>query len=267
MQVANYYQNKVAVVTGAASGIGLALSEALLRGGATVLLADRDMAALHAATKQLAAWAARAHAVVVDVARQEQVQQLLQDAVARGGRLDLLFNNAGIGYTMKTEDATLEDWRRVIDINLWGVVYGVHAALPIMRRQGSGHIVTTASIAGLIPCPFQALYCTTKYAVVGLSESLRVEYADQGIHFSVVCPGNVATAIFKRDPPPDAIPVEEAARIIMEDVARHESIIALPETAQQLWLLCRTAPEEADKFLLQMARERRAKLQATGSYY
>lgn len=133
--------------------------------------------------------------MTVDVTKQEQVQQMIQTAASRHGRLDFLFNNAGVGGTLPIEDVTLEHWRRIIDLNLWGVIYGVDAALPIMRRQGGGHIVNTSSVAGLLPIPFQAMYCATKYAVVGLSESLRYEVEDQGIRFSVVCPGNVATAI------------------------------------------------------------------------
>jgi len=84
---------------------------------------------------------------------------------------------------MPIGDATLEHWRRIIDLNLWGVIYGIHASLPIMRRQGSGHIINTASAAGLIPFPYQALYCTTKYAVAGLSESLRFELGDEAFIF------------------------------------------------------------------------------------
>jgi len=190
------------VVTGAASGIGFAVSEALLQAGAVVFMADRDTKTLTAAIEELGTYAGRVHFMSVDVTSQEQVQHMVEEAAARHGRLDVLFNNAGIGGTQPIGDATLEHWRLIVDLNLWSVIYGVHAALPIMCRQRSGHIVNTASVAGLIPFPFQALYCTTKYAVAGLSESLRFELGDEGIHFSVVCPGNVISRIWGEVKPP-----------------------------------------------------------------
>jgi short-subunit dehydrogenase len=144
-----------------------------------------------------------------------------------------------------------------------------------MRRQGGGHIINTASLAGLIPFPFQALYCATKYAVVGLSESLRLELADEGIHVSVVCPADVATRIYgtpiigerKEVKPPDhAIPAAEAAQAILAGVAKKEGIIVLPEPARQLWRQYRS-PESIESFLLDMARQRRKAYQTSGSYY
>lgn len=268
MSIEEYFRDKVCVVTGAASGIGFALAEALLQAGAVVLMADLDTQTLAAAADQLSAHAGRVYSRPVDVTHQEQVQQLVQDAAAQHGRLDFLFNNAGIGGTAPIEVIKLEHWRRIIDINLWGVIYGVDAALPIMRQQGSGHIVNTASIAGLLPAPFQALYCTTKYAVIGLSESLRFELGDQGIHVSVVCPGNVATPIFgSAKPPEDAISAEEAARITLESVARKQGIIALPEKYRQMWRQYWSSPEAAESEFWEMARQRRIAFQTKGSYY
>jgi len=276
MHVEEYFHDKGCVVTGAASGIGYAVSEALLKAGAVVFLADRDTKMLASAVEQLGADAGRVHPVNVDVTSQEQVQQLIQDAASRHGRIDCLFNNAGIGATMQIGEATLEHWRRLIDINLWGVIYGVHAAIPIMRHQGGGHIINTASLAGLIPIPFQALYNTTKYAVVGLSESLRFELADEGIHVSVVCPSDVATRIYgtpiigerqEVKPPDNAIPAKEAAQTILAGVANKEGIIVLPESAGQMWLQYRTSPESSENFLLNMARQRRSAYQSKGSYY
>ena len=276
MQVEEYFRGKGCVVTGAASGIGFALAEALLQAGAAVFMADRDTQTLAAAVEQLSAYAGRVHPMSVDVTHQEQVQHMVEDAAARHGRLDVLFNNAGIGGTLQISEATLEHWRHIIDINLWGVIYGIHAALPIMRRQGGGHIVNTASIAGLIPFPFQALYCATKYAVAGLSESLRFELEDEGIHFSVVCPGEVATRIFgtpilgervERKPPPDAIPAAEAAKTILAGVADREGIIALPESARSGWRQYWSDPEAAETILRDLARQRRSAYQTKGCYY
>jgi NAD(P)-dependent dehydrogenase (short-subunit alcohol dehydrogenase family) len=268
MSVKEYFRDQVCVVTGAASGIGFALSEALLQAGAVVLLADLDAQKLAAAVERLSAHAGRVYSMPVDVTQQEQVQQMVEDTAARHGRLDLLFNNAGVGGTAPIEVITLEHWRRIIDINLWGVIYGVHYALPIMRKQGGGHIVNTASIAGLLPVPFQALYCATKYAVAGLSESLRFELADEGIHFTVVCPANVATAIFgSAKPPEDAVSAEEAARITLAGVANKQGIIAFPEKYHQLWRRYWSDPEAYDSFALDEARRRRTAYLTKGNYY
>lgn len=264
-----HFRGKGCVVTGAASGIGLAVAEALLQAGAVVFLADRDGGELAAAAGRLGVHAGRVHQAIVDVTDQAQVQRVVDDAVARHGRLDFLFNNAGLGGTMPIEEATLEHWRRIVDVNLWGVVHGVHAALPIMRRQGGGHIVNTASIAGLVPFPYQALYCATKFAVVGLSESLRFELGAEGVRFSVVCPGNVATPIFgPLPPPPDAIPAADAARMILEGVAANRGVIALPEATRDLWrAYCEHPAEFEEKVLWEMARQRRSAYRLKGTYY
>jgi len=212
----------------------------------------------------------------VDVTNQEQVQHMVEHAASRHGRLDVLFNNAGLGGTLPIGEVTLEHWRRIIDLNLWGVIYGIHFALPIMRKQGGGHIVTTSSLAGLLPIPFQAIYCTTKYAVVGLSESLRFELEDEGIHFSVACPGSVVSRIWgtpivgerlELKPPADAIPAAEAAKTILAGVANKEGIIALPESARSLWRKYWSSPEALESILLDTARQRRSSYQSKGSFY
>ena len=168
---------------------------------------------------------------------------------------------------MPIGEATLEQWRRIVDLNLWGVIYGIHAALPIMRRQGGGHLVNTASVAGLVPFPYQSLYCTTKFGIVGLSEALRYELAADGIRVSVVCPGNVATRIFETslmgDPvagraPDDSITADEAARTILDAVAAGEGIIAFPEGPKHLWDVYRTAPEQVAEYMLGLADQRRS---------
>jgi NAD(P)-dependent dehydrogenase (short-subunit alcohol dehydrogenase family) len=268
MQVEEYFRGKGCLVTGAASGIGFALAEALLQSGAVVFMADLDTKTLTAAVEQLGDHAARVYPMSVDVTIQEQVQGMVEESAARHGRLDALFNNAGAGATMPIGDATLDHWHHIIDLNLWSVIYGVHAALPFMRRQGSGHIVNISSIAGLIPFPFQALYCATKYAVAGLSESLRLELAEEGIHLSVACPGNVISRIWgPMNPPEDAIPAAEAAKTILAGVANQEGIIALPDNIRQLWRQYWGSPEASEAFLREMARQRRDSFQTKGTYY
>ena len=276
MQVEEYFRDKGCVVTGAASGIGYAVSEALLQAGAVVFLVDRDSKTLASAVEQLSSYAGRVYSMSVDVTNQEQVQHMVEHAASRHGRLDVLFNNAGLGGTLPIGEVTLEHWRRIIDLNLWGVIYGIHFALPIMRKQGGGHIVTTSSLAGLLPIPFQAIYCTTKYAVVGLSESLRFELEDEGIHFSVACPGSVVSRIWgtpivgerlELKPPADAIPAAEAAKTILAGVANKEGIIALPESARSLWRKYWSSPEALESILLDTARQRRSSYQSKGSFY
>ena len=276
MQVEEYFRDKGCVVTGAASGIGYAVSEALLQAGAVVFLVDRDSKTLASAVEQFSSYAGRVYSMSVDVTNQEQVQHMVEHAASRHGRLDVLFNNAGLGGTLPIGEVTLEHWRRIIDLNLWGVIYGIHFALPIMRKQGGGHIVTTSSLAGLLPIPFQAIYCTTKYAVVGLSESLRFELEDEGIHFSVACPGSVVSRIWgtpivgerlESKPPADAIPAAEAAKTILAGVANKEGIIALPESARSLWRKYWSSPEALESILLDTARQRRSSYQSKGSFY
>ncbi len=263
--LSQHFDGKVCVVTGAASGIGFAVSHALLQAGAVVVLADHDTDRLASAVGQLGAHPGRVDSAPVDVTNQQQVQRLIDDAVSHHGALDFLFNNAGVGGTLPIGDATPEQWRRIIDLNLWGVIYGVQAALPVMRRQGGGHLVNTASLAGLVPFPYQSLYCTTKYAVVGLSESLRFELADEGIQVSVVCPGNVVSRIFGTPilgeaidvkPPEDAMPAEGAARIILEGVANSEGIIAFPEGPKDLWRQYCNSPERIENYMQDLARQR-----------
>jgi NAD(P)-dependent dehydrogenase (short-subunit alcohol dehydrogenase family) len=194
----DYYKDRVCIVTGANSGIGYAISEELLKRGATVYMAGRSPEKIAKAVGQLAAFGDRVKPLIMDVTIQEQVKRGIEATAEKAGKLDILFNNAGVGGTMPFERATLEDWKTIIDTNLWSVIYGVHTAVPIMLKQGFGHVVNTSSIAGIVPPPFQALYSLTNYGVTGLTECLRYEYADRGLYFSTICPANIATPIFNK---------------------------------------------------------------------
>src|SRR5262245_39734519 len=168
-------QHQVAIVTGGASGIGRALCQALAARGVTVVVADINAAGAEQVATEICSRGGQAAAHQVDVADADSVSRLVQDTVAVHQRLDYIFNNAGIAVTADARDLGLEHWRRVIDVNLLGVIYGVQAAYPVMARQGYGHIVNTASLAGLLAYPTNLPYATTKHAVVGLSLSLRPE--------------------------------------------------------------------------------------------
>ena len=225
----------MAVVTGAASGIGLAVSRRLVGVGATVVMADLDGGRVG---RQAAGLGRRAEPVTVDVTREAEVTALVAGAVARHGRLDFMFNNAGIGGTLPFDEGTTAHWEKIVSVNLWSAIHGTRAAYEQMRRQGAGHIVNTASISGLIPVPMQTLYNTTKYAVVGLSTSLRPEAAAHGVRVSVVCPGMVDTGIFgvpilgARDEdakaPAGAVPADRAAAAILSGVSRNRAVIVFP---------------------------------------
>src|SRR5438552_680116 len=162
------FAGKIAIVTGGASGIGRAVGAQLVRHGARVVLADINGDSARATAEAFGA----ASAATVDVTDAAAVEQLVTNTVAAHGRLDYLFNNAGIAIMGEARNMTLADWTHLIDVNLRGVVNGVVAAYPAMLRQGFGHIINTASLAGLVPTPGATGYATTKHAVVGLSTSL-----------------------------------------------------------------------------------------------
>ena len=262
-----YFKDKVCVVTGAASGIGLQLARDLLAAGGIVFMADVNAEALEQARDGLGG--DRAHAVTVDVANASRVQALIEWAAALNGRLDILFNNAGIGATSPWASLTLDFWRKVMDINLWGVIHGLHYAVPLMRRQGGGHIVNTSSLGGLLDIPYQAAYCASKAAVASMGECLRLELAHENIHVTTVYPGNVTTPIFAAAGavPDDAIPVEEAARVILRAVAARESTVIFPEKAR-LWAeQLQRDPAFREQALRAMADERRHNYATKGRYF
>lgn len=185
------FAGQVAVVTGAGSGIGRSTALLLGRLGAKVHAADIDGEKAETVASQLGG---RAHAL--DVSDPGAVEAFAEAVFDDDGAVDVLHNNAGIGHAGAVEDITLEEWQRVLGVNLMGVVHGVHYFVPRMLRQGRpAHVVNTASLAGLVPVADMAPYCTSKHAVVGLSESLNAELAPRGIHVTAVCPGFINTAI------------------------------------------------------------------------
>jgi NAD(P)-dependent dehydrogenase (short-subunit alcohol dehydrogenase family) len=260
------FEAQIAIVTGGASGIGRALCEELARRGATVVVADIDEHGAQAVAGRIGALAA-----CVDVRSAAAVRALVEDVVRRHGRLDILFNNAGIGAGGELHQLSLDDWRTTVEVNLMGVVHGLAAAYPVMVRQGSGQIVNIASLAGLIASPGLGPYTATKGAVVQLTRALRAEGGDLGVRASVVCPGFVDTAIFenavgvkldkqdllKRLGLP-LIPASEAAQAILRGIERNRGVIVFPFSARLLWLLTRLAPGLLAPFERYMIRRLRS---------
>jgi NAD(P)-dependent dehydrogenase (short-subunit alcohol dehydrogenase family) len=269
----NPYQGAVALVTGGASGIGRAVCEEMARRGATVIVTDIDAAGAQAVADGIAAAGGRASAAGLDVRRAEEVERFYGEAAAAHGRLDYVFNNAGLAVIGEVRDLALEHWQRLVDVNLNGVIHGVHAAYRLMVRQGSGHIVNTASLAGLVGFPTALPYATTKAAVVGLSLSLRAEGAALGVKVSVLCPGFVQSAIFEAGTyvgsdkastvsliPMRFVPADVAARAILDGVARNRAVIVFPFYARLMWWIQRVAPgvmEHLHRRTVRLFRRRR----------
>jgi NAD(P)-dependent dehydrogenase (short-subunit alcohol dehydrogenase family) len=255
------FAEAVAIVTGGASGIGRALGEALARRGARVVLADLQADVAEEVAAGIRAGGGRATAEALDVTDFAATSRIVQHTFQDAGRLDYLFNIAGIGIVGEARYYELDDWYRIIDVNLRGVVHGVQAAYPIMIRQGFGHIVNMASGAGLWPSPFVVGYCTTKHAVVGLSTALRIEAAAAGVRVSVLCPGAVRTPALTCESrygkvlppiPPEVlrklveherpIPPERFAEQALRAVARNRAIIIVPSWWRIAWWLNRLSP-------------------------
>ena len=194
---------RVAVVTGAASGIGRALAEAFAGAGSTVVVADVDGHAAEATAVRLRVDGGTALAVTVDVSDSASVAQLATTTLERFGRVDVLCNNAGVSTFNLIQDQTLDDWHWVFNVNLWGVVHGLASFLPILRDQATpSHIVNTASMGGLMSgVPFIGPYAASKTAVVSISETLRQECAAYGlpIGVSVLCPSATDTRVLESE--------------------------------------------------------------------
>jgi NAD(P)-dependent dehydrogenase (short-subunit alcohol dehydrogenase family) len=190
------FKDKVAVVTGGGSGIGRALALALAREGARVVVADIDEAAMEAVVREARGHGVDALPVRTDVTDLAQVQGLADRAWREFGAVHVLCNNAGVAAWGSLENATHRDWQWVLGVNLWGVIHGIEAFVPRMIAGGQrGHIVNTASMAGLIASQGLGVYNTSKYAVVGLSETLAKDLKTYGIGVSVLCPMGVETRI------------------------------------------------------------------------
>ncbi len=191
-----FLHSEVVLITGASSGIGRATALTIARAGCRVALVARRVGLLEGVVAEIKARGGTAEAFPGDVTLPGVMEAVVQGCVSSYGRLDVLINNAGEGFFGTTEETTMEDLDRMLATNLKGTFSGIKAALPVMRRQGSGHIINVASTAGRRGSPYVGAYCASKFAVVGLTESLRVELLGSGIHVSLVCPGATRTEFF-----------------------------------------------------------------------
>ncbi len=251
---------KIAVITGAGSGIGRSTALLLARHGAKVHVADVRFETAEDAELEIELAGGTAEAHALDVADPDAVEAFAAAIFEAEGGVDILHNNAGIGHGGNIEATTIEDWQRVIGVNLLGVAFGIQAFVPRMLEQGRpASVVNTASQAGLWPAAKMAPYCASKYGVVGLTESLNAELSKRGIHFSAICPGIINTPIVatgimrgdvaamqgkvtsyydKRGASPD-----EVAEAVLRAIDKHTMIVPVPRRQVTVpYLLHRISP-------------------------
>lgn len=241
------WTDRIVLVTGAASGIGRAICEQVAAQGARVVATDVNGEGL-AALKGM-------EVEVLDVTREADVREAIYGVVRRHGALDYLFNNAGVSVCGEARDLEPEHWRRVLDVTLNGVLHGVTAAYPLMAEQGWGHLVNTASLAGLLPAPTMAPYATAKHAIVGLSQSLRAEGRDLGVRVTALCPSYIESGIYeasacvrvdvdnvRRFIRPPILPTGPAVRAMLRGVVRNQGLVVYPGYARVLWGLYKLWP-------------------------
>lgn len=257
----DYYQGKIAVVTGGASGLGRMLCQSLASQGATVIVTDINHEGAELVSADINKQGGKAFAALLDVSDEEAVTSLVNDTYDQHGRIDFMFNNAGYGIAGEVRDMSISHWRNIVDVNLMGVVYGTMAAYRRMVEQGHGHIVNISSMTGLIGLPFAAPYAMTKAGVLRLSTSLRSEAKPLGVRVSAICPGFIDTSLFENttlvnvrqeaagDIPFTPMPVDKAVQIILRDVARNKPISVFPFHARLLYTLSRIDQRLMDMLL------------------
>ena len=250
------FKDKTAIVTGGAAGIGRGLCEELANAGALVVIADINAEKAEQTAGEIRKAGGRASGKQLDVTKAEEIQTLVQETAAEHGQIDYMINNAGVGLMGEVRDMPLEQYRRLVDVNLMGIFYGCRAAYEVMVQQGFGHIVNVGSITGLIPFPVQSVYSATKHAVQSFSLGLRAEAAALGIKVSVICPMNIKSDMVEGSM--TVLGVEdkswfsglnvkwmdanEAARKMLKGVAKNKGVIIVPSKAGALWLVYRLFP-------------------------
>lgn len=241
-------EGKVVVITGASSGLGEAAARLLAEKGAKLVLGARRKERIDALVREIAGSGGSAEAVATDVTVRADVEALVGTAVERFGRVDVMINNAGVMLVSPVERLKVEDWDRMIDVNIKGVLYGIAAVLPVMQRQKSGHLINVSSVAGHKVRPTSAIYSATKHAVRALSEGVRQELKAYKIRSTIISPGAVATELVDRITEDDireaaqpilkmAIPADSFARCVAFAISQPEDVdineILFRPTAQE----------------------------------
>ena len=274
-------QGKTALVTGAAGGIGRAISQHLAAAGAHLQLWDCDAAAVEETARALRAAGHVARATKCDLSDPQQIDDRLQELLARDGGVDILVNNAGVTYYGKTHVMTDADWERVMQVNIHAPTRLTRRLMPQMLRRTEGHVVNVCSLFGTIPYPRLTAYTTSKFALVGFTEAIRAEYGRVGIGATAICPGFVKTALFAnaavgrdRDEnrvPPDWIctTADRVAARTLRAVYRNERLVIVQPLAHLVFNERRLFPGIVDRLFhlgrRRRARRRIARLKETGS--
>jgi len=265
------FEKKVVVLTGAGSGIGKSLTEKLLASGAIVYAADRNVEGLEglAASSDL-------HCVPLDVTDADAFQKLASKIMDEHGRIDYLFNNAGVTLLQETLEVSFDQWKSLLDVNILGVCNGVASIYPLMIKQGYGAIINTSSIAAVTGYATATAYTCSKAFVMGLSRSLRAEAKEHGIQVTLVCPGYVKTNIFSTDKivgadrgavfsqmPFKSISPDKAAECILLGTLRKKKNVIFPFSAKFLWFVAHWFPSMLNPFQAKFLKPFRENGQST----
>lgn len=274
----DHYRGATVLITGGASGIGAALARGLAARGAFIAIADRQIDVARAMAADLASAGAGASAHELDVRDQAAAEALVAELWDRRGAIDYVFANAGTGVGGEALEYTADDWRYIVDVNLMGVIHLFHAVYPRMAAKRSGHLIATASMAGLLPSPMSTVYGATKHGVVGLCRSLRIEAGEHDVRVTALCPGVIRTAIlvdagvygrvtrklpsdvqlaeFERFKPMDA---DRFAAVVLARLPADPAIVVAPAWWKVLWWLDRLSPRLGDALTLRTYRRLREK--------
>ncbi len=241
------FSQKIVLITGGGSGLGKGIAQEIALRGAVVVIADINLESAQKVASIITEKGGKSIAKYIDTTDYEQMKSLVNSTVEEFGRIDYFFNNAGIGISKPCHETSIDDWNKVLGVNLNGMVYGCELVYKLMVKQGFGHIVNTASLAALTPFPTAVPYATSKFAVLGMSRSLRIEGKFYGVKVSAICPGFVATNIYEsaiRDLPAASllatipfkiVPLDTASQIIVDSVAKNKELIVFPFYAKLMW--------------------------------
>lgn len=251
----NYFKKKVVLITGGANGLGRALSIFLAKAGSELIILDIDTVKAAKTVTEIIESGGSCRFIKLDVTNYVQYEKIISGLYKSGREIDILINNAGMNLTGEVRDLKLDDWDKIIQLNLMGVVNGITLMYPLMVKQGRGQIVNIASMAGLAAIPLVAPYVATKFGVVGLSNVLRMEGKEFGIRVNTVCPGRLETDLlecseiigvdrknFLDKVPMKAFPPERAVKKIVAGMMKNKPYIVFPSYVKWLWWTYRFFP-------------------------